>query len=152
MAGRRLTERANSAVSVLARSFQRLRREQLSCGPVTVQQCYTLSALADEPRSMKALAADVGLHQSTLTRVVEKLERQKLLRRRRNGDDQRTVQVELTDSGRRLQDKLQSESLCLVGALLDGMSKQEQDTVVKGLEVLARTLDPHGNAFRTLLD
>jgi DNA-binding MarR family transcriptional regulator len=57
-------------------------REQLFCGPVTVQQCYTLEALRDGPKSMSALAAEVALHQSTLTRIVEKLEKQNLLSRR----------------------------------------------------------------------
>ncbi|MFQ5351886.1 MAG: MarR family winged helix-turn-helix transcriptional regulator [Candidatus Binatia bacterium] len=151
MARRELIERTHRSVSRLARSFQQLMREQLSCGPVTVQQCYTLAALTQGPRTMKSLAADVGLHQSTLTRVVEKLERQGLLQRERDGNDQRTVRVALTDAGREMHAKLDAGSKLLVGHLLDGVSADEQNAVVTGLELLARVLDPHGDAFRDLL-
>ena len=151
MARRKLVEKAHRSISRLARSFQQLMREQLSCGPVTVQQCYTLAALVEGPHTMKSLAAEVGLHQSTLTRVVEKLERQELLRRERGGDDQRSVQVVLTDAGRRIHALLDAESERIVGTLLDRISKDEQAAVVKGLEVLARVVDPNSAAFRDLL-
>ena len=151
MARRELIEKTHESVSLLARSFQRLMREQLSCGPVTVQQCYTLAALVDGPRTMKTLATDVGLHQSTLTRVVEKLERQGLVRRERDADDQRTVRVALSQAGRRTHAKLDGESKRVIGALLDGVPKKERSSVVTGLEVLSRVLDPHSGAFRDLL-
>ncbi len=145
-----LIERTQYAVSRLARSFQQLMRAQLSCGPVTVQQCYTLAALAAGPRAMKLLAADVGLHQSTLTRVVEKLERQGLVRRERTGGDQRTVVVDLTERGRAAHTALDADGRRLVGALLDGVSRSERDAVVRGLEALARILEPHEASFRAL--
>ncbi len=151
MARRELIERTHRSISRLARSFQQLMREQLSCGPVTVQQCYTLAALVDAPRTMKSLAAEVGLHQSTLTRVVEKLERQELLHRDRSGDDQRSVQVALTDAGRRTHALLDAESQRIVGTLLDRVSKDEQAAVVKGLETLARIVDPNSAAFCDVL-
>jgi DNA-binding MarR family transcriptional regulator len=151
MARRELIERTHRSISRLARSFQQLMREQLSCGPVTVQQCHTLAALVGGPRTMKSLAAEVGLHQSTLTRVVEKLEHQELLRRERGGEDQRRVQVALTDAGRRTHALLDAESERIVGTLLDRVSKNEQAAVVKGLETLARVVDPNSAAFRDVL-
>lgn len=151
MARPELIESTYHSVSRLARSFQQLMREQLACGPVTVQQCYTLAALTQGPRTMKSLATDVGLHQSTLTRVVEKLERQELLRRERDASDQRTVWVTLSETGRETHAKLYAGSKLLVGALLDSVSADEQSAVVKGLEVLAGVLDPHGDSFRDLL-
>ena len=151
MARRELIDRTHESVSRLARSFQQLMREQLSCGPVTVQQCYTLAALTGGPRTMKSLAADVGLHQSTLTRVIEKLERQELVGRERDKADQRTVWVALTGVGRETHARLDEQSKLLVGSLLDGVPADEQQAVVLGIEVLARVLDPHGEAFRNLL-
>ncbi len=151
MARSKLIERTQASVSCLARSFQQLMREQLSCGPITVQQCYTLAALTEGPRTMKLLAADVGQHQSTLTRVVEKLERLQFVKRERDEADQRTVHVILTDAGRETHAQLDGESKRMIGVLLDSIPKKEQGAIVAGLEALARILDPHCDTFRRLL-
>ena len=102
------------------------------------------------PTTTSAATAPMA-RQSTLTRVVEKLERQELLRRDRGGDDQRSVRVALTDAGRRTHALLDAESERIVGTLLDRISKDEQAAVVKGLETLARVVDPNSAAFREVL-
>lgn len=147
-----LINSAYSSVSQLSRSFSQLMRQQMSCGPITVQQCYTLEALIDGPRSMKSLAAAVGLHQSTLTRVVEKLERQGYLRRTRDVEDQRSVAVEITNAGATLHTRLHDESQRLIGLLFDRIPKNEQRSVVDGLAVLANLLEPDSGAFAELLN
>jgi DNA-binding MarR family transcriptional regulator len=101
MAQKQLVKRSRQSFTRLARFINQLMREQLGCGPVTVQQCYTLEALMDGPKSMKSLAAEVALHQSTLTRVVEKLEKQNLVQRRRLAHNQRSVEVQITEAGKR---------------------------------------------------
>ena len=101
MRNEQLTERTYRSFTRLARFFNQLMRQQLFCGPVTVQQCYTLEALMDGPKSMNSLAAEVALHQSTLTRVVEKLEKQKFVTRDRKAENQRKVEVRITEEGRR---------------------------------------------------
>jgi len=146
-----LVERAQVAVSLLARSFQHLMREQLACGPVTVQQCYALAALAAGPCSMNRLAAEVGLHQSTLTRIVEKLEEQRLVRRERAGDDLRAVRVSLTKRGARTHHALDAVGKRIVVALLANVPAQERRPVVSALETVARLLDPRDTALRALL-
>ena len=99
MQNKHLVERSYRSFTRLARFFNQLMRQQLFCGPVTVQQCYTLEALMDGPKTMNALAAEVALHQSTLTRVVEKLEKQNFAIRTRKADNQRTVEVRITEDG-----------------------------------------------------
>ena len=86
-----LIRRARRSLSRLARFTNRLQRTQLACGPVTVQQCHTLEALTDGPLPMNRLADEVALHQSTLTRVVEKLEAKGLVVRERPAENQRVV-------------------------------------------------------------
>jgi hypothetical protein len=47
MERKQLVERSRQSFTRLARFINQLMREQLFCGPVTVQQCYTLEALID---------------------------------------------------------------------------------------------------------
>ena len=151
MANKQLVKRSRQSFTRLARFFNQLMREQLTCGPVTVQQCYTLEALADGPLSMKELAAEVALHQSTLTRVVEKLEKQKLVQRTRKSDNQRSVEVRLTDAGRQTYVFLDAAGSQMISDLLDLIPTKRRGAVVDAMDELANLLNPSNEDFQKLL-
>jgi len=102
--------------------------------------------------SMNALAAEVALHQSTLTRVVEKLEKQNFATRTRKTYNQRTVEVRITEDGKRTYLLLKKQSSQMVSALLDLIPKDRQVSVVKSMEELANLFDPQNEAFQKLLE
>jgi len=135
----------------LARFFDQLMRGKLSCCPITVQQCYTLEALADGPKPMKALAAQVAVHQSTLTRIVEKLEKQRLVRRTRKPDNQRSVEVEITEAGKLAYAELDEGCVEMTAGLLDMIPKAKRSSVVESLALVASLLDPEKEAFQGVL-
>jgi DNA-binding MarR family transcriptional regulator len=110
-----------------------------------------LEALIDGPKSMNALAAEVALHQSTLTRIVEKLEKQNLLIRRRKENNQRTVEVQITEAGKQVHALLEEQSSQMISELLDLIPQNRQVSVVESMEELAKLLDPGNEAFRNLL-
>jgi DNA-binding MarR family transcriptional regulator len=151
MAQKELVKRSRQSFTRLARFFNQLMREQLGCGPVTVQQCYTLEALIDGPRSMKDLAAEVAVHQSTLTRMVEKLEKQGLVRRTRKENNQRSVEVQLTDAGQQTYLFLDASGSQMISDLLDLIPKERQVAIVDAMEELANLLNPNNEAFQKLL-
>jgi DNA-binding MarR family transcriptional regulator len=151
MASKQQVKRSRQSFTRLARFFNQLMREQLGCGPVTVQQCYTLEVLADGPLSMKELAAEVALHQSTLTRVVEKLEKQNLVQRTRKSDNQRSVEVRLTEAGRQTYLFLDAAGSQMISDLLDLIPEERQVGIVDAMEELANLLNPNNEAFLELL-
>jgi len=151
MAQKALVKRSRHSFTRLARFFNQLMREQLTCGPVTVQQCYTLEALKDGPLSMKDLAAEVALHQSTLTRVVEKLEKQNLVLRTRKSDNQRSVEVCLTDAGQQTYVFLDAAGSQMISDLLDLIPKERRGAIVDAMEEVANLLNPNDEAFQKLL-
>jgi len=151
MERKQLVERSRQSFTRLARFINQLMREQLFCGPVTVQQCYTLEALIDGPKTMSALAAEVALHQSTLTRIVEKLEKQNLLIRRRKEHNQRTVEVQITDAGKQVHALLHAQSSQMISELLNLIPHSRRVAVVESMEELANLLDPGNTAFQNLL-
>jgi len=151
MESKQLVERSRLSFTRLARFINQLMREQLFCGPVTVQQCYTLEALIDGPKSMSALAAEVALHQSTLTRIVEKLEKQNLLSRRRKENNQRAVEVQITEAGKQVHALLETQSSQMISQLLDLIPQSRRVAVVESIEELANLLDPGNAAFQNLL-
>jgi DNA-binding MarR family transcriptional regulator len=83
------------------RSLSNLERGQFNCYGLTPQQAYTLGVIAARPGiTMKALSEELGIATSTLTRNIEKLEREGSVLRRRTSDDARAVEVSLTKEGR----------------------------------------------------
>ena len=146
-----LIDRSRQSFTRLARFINQLMREQLCCGPVTVQQCNTLEALIDGPKSMKNLAAEVALHQSTLTRVVEKLERQNFVRRERKPNNQRSVEVQITEAGKQTYLFLERANTRMISDLLDLIPGDHQVSVVEAVEELANLLAPENAAFQKLL-
>jgi DNA-binding MarR family transcriptional regulator len=108
---------------------------------------------ADEGRSQQALAAQLGLLPSRLVALVDELERDGVLERRRNPHDRRHHALHLTDAGRaRLREvgRIAREHGSDFLAPLD-----DADRAVLG-DLLARLADHHGLApgvhpgYRTL--
>ena len=151
MARKQLVQRSRNSFTRLARFFNQLMREQLMCGPVTVQQCYTLEALVDSPKIMNELAAEVALHQSTLTRVVEKLEKQNLVQRRRLTHNQRSVEVQITEAGKQTYEFLDKASSQMISDLLDNIPRERQVKIIEAMEEVAELLNPGNEAFQKLL-
>ena len=151
MACKKQVKRMRKSFHMMTRFFTQLMREQVSCGPVTVQQCYALEGLSDGPRTMNQLALYVGLHQSTLTRIVEKLEKMKFVERKRKSDNQRVVEVQITESGQMLYEYLDKESNKMTAALLEKIPESKRKSVVESMEIVAEILNPEGDCFQDVM-
>jgi DNA-binding MarR family transcriptional regulator len=75
-----------------------LRREP--SGELSPVQRHALALLGEEPMRIRDLAERLGLAESSATRLVDRLEALGLARRRADTEDRRSVQVQLTASGR----------------------------------------------------
>jgi len=100
---------------------------------------------------MNKLADEVALHQSTLTRVVEKLEEKGFVARARPGDNQRVVNVALTDSGRALFLQIEAASTQMIAQIVALVNPAERAAVVRGLEVLCDLLDPQNSRVQKII-
>ena len=135
----------------LEKFFNQLMRQQFACCSITVQQWYTLEALMDAPKTMNELAAQVALHQSTMTRIVEKLEKQAFVTRTRKTANQRTVEVRITASGKEICIAMDKQCSQMTADLLDLLPSDRQAGVVEAVETFTRLLDPADEAFQQVL-
>lgn len=98
------------ALSDLIRVYQFRDRDRICCHDISVTQCYALESLARRgPLTLNELAAELYLDKSTVSRVVNTIERKKLLRRRPHKQDRRAVQLEITSAGRRLHEVIRTD-------------------------------------------
>jgi DNA-binding MarR family transcriptional regulator len=83
---------------------------------VTYPQYLVLTALSEtDGLTIGAIAERLALEPSTITPLVKRLEQAGFVGRQRNPDDERQVNVTLTDKGR----DLHARSGCLTGTLLN---------------------------------
>ncbi len=135
----------------LEKFFSQLMRQQFSCCSVTVQQWYTLKALMDGPRTMNELAAEVVLHQSTMTRIVEKLVKQGVATKTRKAANQRIVEVQISESGKEICIAMDKQCAQMTADLLDLLPSDRQANVVEAVETFSRLLDPTNEAVQQVL-
>jgi len=94
-------EEVGEMIQKLVRVFQLFERDQIKVFGFTTSQCYCmLELLKSDGLTMYELSERMNLNTSTMTRIVDKLVRDKFLFRERHEDDRRIVIVKLTEEGK----------------------------------------------------
>lgn len=126
-------------ITRLYQRFNALQRGEKRVFGVTMSQCVTLELLQQEgSKTVRELAAALGLDTSTVTRVVDVLVRDGLLRRTRDErQDRRRVFVSLTERGRRLAGKLEACADEYCDRILARIPAARREEVLHTLRILA---------------
>ncbi len=131
------------AVSQLSQRFNALQRGEKCCFGVTMSQCMTLELLHQRGRcSVRELAEGLALDTSTVTRVVDVLVRDGLVRRARDEkQDRRRVFVSLSERGRRLAKKLEASADEYCARILGRIPPERHAGVLDVLLLLVTAID-----------
>lgn len=128
-----------------AKNLERIKRVTVSEADLTPPQYQILFLLWErDERPFKELANELSCSRATITGIIDTLERKRLVVRRPNPDDRRSLLATLTGKGRALQKKTplleQVYSNCC-----DGLSPQEYMLLDQLLRKLNNSLDyPEG--------
>jgi DNA-binding MarR family transcriptional regulator len=98
---------------------------------LTPQQGQLLCVLMARPYGMGELGAVLGLAKSSLTGLVDRTERNRLVRREPDPQDTRAVQVALTPQGGRLAGEFYAEICRRIERLPARLSPAERDTLAR---------------------
>jgi DNA-binding MarR family transcriptional regulator len=116
----------------------RLIADRLGELSLTSAEVNVLANLADgSPRTISALGVDVGSPPSTLTSVVDRLERRSYVERARSSDDRRAVIVALTALGREAADDVSRAVSDIDDQLLSGLSAATARGLRAGLRAMS---------------
>jgi DNA-binding MarR family transcriptional regulator len=96
---------------------------------LTPQQGQLLCVLMARPHGMSELGAMLKLAKSSLTGLVDRTERNGLVRREPDPQDTRAVRVALTAQGSRLAEQFYAETCRRIERLPAGLSVAERDTL-----------------------
>ncbi len=98
-----LLNRPGALLSIAARTGQELAKRRLSPMGLTVQLCGVLNLLAGGPVSQQSLGEQLGIDRTTVVELIDQLEEQGVVVRRRNPVDRRSYALHLTPKGKTVQ-------------------------------------------------
>ena len=124
-----------------SKAVSRAFNDRLADAGGSVPMWLILSSLkANERRTQLELARAVGIEGPTLTRHLDGLEENGIVRRARDGGDRRAVRVELTDEGERLFQTLRQAVIAFNRALTNGIDEPELEQLRTSLARLEQNV------------
>lgn len=131
----------------ICRSFGAFERDAVCCGVVTVPQCLALQELLEAPLDIATLAQSSNVTSSAMTRLVDGLEKNGWVERRRDDDDRRRIEVVLTRSGRKLAEQLRDLTEQTVLAVVAKIPHEKREQVLESLRLMNEALSKSKDAL-----
>lgn len=112
---------------------------------LTFPQALVLTVLGEEgPLPISALAERTGSANSTVSGIVDRLEKLELARRERSEGDRRVIYVTATDKYKALRKKAETNVSGYFSTLLDHMPQSDRAEVLSALKKLDAVLEKQG--------
>ena len=124
----------------LALSLCALHRRNVCGQGETLAQCFILSSVPDDGIHMSSLARKLGIDNSTLTRLMENLEKHNLAFRKRGENDRRLVNVFLSEQGQAVMSRFEERIEDLGSRILEDLPPEKREPVKESLELLLWSL------------
>jgi DNA-binding MarR family transcriptional regulator len=103
---------------------------------LTPQQAHLLCVLLGGPLGMTELSRILSIERSSLTSMVDRLERRDLVARIPNPTDRRACQIELTDAGLKLADEAHNAFTDRIDALTTDLTASSRRTLTTTLQTI----------------
>jgi DNA-binding MarR family transcriptional regulator len=103
---------------------------------LTPQQAHLMCVVIPGPVGMTELSRILSIERSSLTSMVDRLERRDLVARTANPTDRRACQIELTAAGRALADQAHDAVVARIESLTGGLPASTRRTVTSALQAI----------------
>ena len=120
--------------------LQRLFRLNISIKDLTYSQTLAIISIPDDGIEMSELAWTLGLDNSTVTRLVIRLEKKNWVERKQSQRDQRAIEVFLTDKGALIQHDIEKEIDNIGEKIKTEVEKDQNEALLQSLSSFQWTL------------
>lgn len=136
--GDQLPNELQSRIVEFVRAFGLHRPDETPCGaPVPVSEAHALAVLAERGALVQGeLAAYLGLTKSTVSRLIDQLERRGWVLRRAGDVDARRRFVDLTTEGEKVAGDIAARRAQRMARLLEHIPEAERAAVLTALDAL----------------
>lgn len=130
----------SEALSELIRVVQFRDRDRACCYDISVSQCHALKGVVDAGGlTINDLAAHLYLDKSTASRIADGLVEKALIKRERDGQDGRVVNLVATDEGRELCSNIEGDLAVEYAELLQDFDPEIRSAITKLVASLGRS-------------
>ena len=137
-----LADRPGALLVIAARTGQDLAKRRLSPMGLSVQLCGVLNLLAEGPVSQQALGEQLGIDRTTMVELIDQLEQQGVVVRRRNPADRRSYALSLTPRGRTVQKRAARAFNAAAAEFFGPLKSAEQQALTDMLRRIIASADP----------
>ena len=120
--------------------LQRLFRLNIFIKDLTYNQTLAIISIPDDGIEMSELAWTLGLDNSTVTRLVIRLEKKNWVERKQSQRDQRAIEVFLTDKGALIQHDIEKEIDNIGEKIKTEVEKDQNEALLQSLSSFQWTL------------
>jgi len=129
----------------LSRNFNKSMRHKfhhlMQDSDLTFPQLSVISMLEKHgEQKVSELSLKIGLSDSTVSGILDRLEQKDIIKRERTKDDRRVVKISLTGKSKELCNDFRRKREEYFTRLLKKLSEEEIKDIIKGLEILNRVL------------
>ena len=122
----------------LIRVYQFRDQDAVCCYDISTSQCHGLERLANHgPMTLNEFAASLYLEKSSASRLADGLERKGYIKRKPRVDDARYLQLELTNRGRTLHDRIERDLIDERAEVLADLTTGERKLVIESIARLS---------------
>lgn len=125
----------------LNKTFGTLATKELGKYGLTVPQLVVLKQIQSEPRTIGQISKAVDLSYSTVSGIIDRLEREQLVERVRDEKDRRVVWIRKTEKIVELFEKVDLFSGEFYKQLFTGFSDDDLDGIIHSMETLIAKLE-----------
>lgn len=136
---RDLLRRLNKTIGALC-------TQELKKYGLTVPQLMVIMQIRSEPKTIGQISQKVELSYSTVSGIIDRLEREKLVERVRDEKDRRVIWIRKTAKLSELFAKMDLQSGEYYQRSFDGFSDEELDVIIRSLESLVAKLEEREKA------
>lgn len=125
----------------LVRLLGLLEKSEAACCSLSLTQCHALTEIGrSHSMSLNELADTLQLDKSTLSRSVNQLVDDEILKRSAQSDDRRYVSIELTEKGQVLYDNTEQTMYDYYSKIMASIPSEKRSQVIESLELLNNAL------------
>ena len=129
--------RLESVLAELVKTLNHRRQAVLNRFQVNELEVEIIRFLdGEDERKMKEIGSFFNIKLSTLTSTIDKLERNKLVRRKNSKEDRRVIYIRPTPKGQNLLDELRANIRSVSETAIQTAKAPEFDGLIKGLELM----------------
>jgi DNA-binding MarR family transcriptional regulator len=135
-------EDLRQSVQKFYRLFGFLNQNVTPCGfQLSTSQVFSLQELEDKALTIGELAERLLLERSSVSRLIDNLEKNGFVSRALNEENRREVLVSLTNKGRNSLQKVREQSLHYYESILEDVSEYDQQQILTGFKLFTKALE-----------